>query len=220
LGQRFSDLEPTWGPDDDDVDVMVVPSPPPAAISKQRQQAEVEDLQEELLNCTTALEQEEELAEEEEEEGHPSGPEAAPAGAVEMLSRPFNLERINEADVEHDLSPRAENLQDTVAPQKQAAAEVQRAKAWIENFLKSHGYSGVNAKRTRFFKSKYPLHTAVKLVSPDIARLLLWAGADPGVKNSSGLTPRQLALRRNVGNSHNELINVLSAEHHLVPSAL
>merc|ERR1712066_881069 len=89
-------------------------------------------------------------------------------------------------------------------------SEVYSAKVWIENFLKTHGYAGINAKRTRFFKSKYPLHTAVKLVSPDIARLLLWARADPALKNSSGLTPQQLAMRRNVASSHDELINLLS----------
>merc|ERR1711988_936719 len=68
-------------------------------------------------------------------------------------------------------------------------------KAKLEAFLKEHGYSGANAKRTKMFKSKYPLHTAVKINDPDMVRILLAAGADAGAKNSGGLTPAQLAQK-------------------------
>merc|ERR1712151_1201241 len=71
--------------------------------------------------------------------------------------------------------------------------------------------------RTRMFKSKYPLHTAVKLGgNGDVVQLLLWAMADPALQNSAGLTPLQLAERTNVqdaaggGGSHNSIIKALA----------
>jgi hypothetical protein len=89
--------------------------------------------------------------------------------------------------------------------------QVQQAKEWVGTFLQRHGYVGVNAKRTRLFKSKYPLHTAVKLGgSGDTVRLLLWAMADPALRDSSGLTPLQLAEKINVQGSHDSIIEELT----------
>jgi len=95
--------------------------------------------------------------------------------------------------------------------------QVHEAKEWVGTFLQRHGYAGVNAKRTRMFKSKYPLHTAVKLGgNSDVVRLLLWAMADPMQQNSAGLTPLQLAERINVqnaaggGGSHDSIIKALA----------
>merc|ERR1711988_1339267 len=67
-------------------------------------------------------------------------------------------------------------------------------KAKLEAFLKEHGYSGANAKRTKMFKTKYPLHTAVKVNDPDMVRILLAAGADRDAK-ASGQTPARLAQK-------------------------
>eukprot|EP00928_Gymnodinium_smaydae_P018572 TRINITY_DN17072_c0_g1_i2.p1 TRINITY_DN17072_c0_g1~~TRINITY_DN17072_c0_g1_i2.p1 ORF type:complete len:295 (-),score=56.92 TRINITY_DN17072_c0_g1_i2:146-1030(-) len=95
-------------------------------------------------------------------------------------------------------------------PAADTASELE-AKAWIEQFLRRHGYASVNSKRTRLFKSKYALHTAVKQNSEEVVRLLLWAGADPALRNSSGLTPRQLAEKCNTSGSHDALLDALKA---------
>jgi len=81
----------------------------------------------------------------------------------------------------------------------------------VEEFLSEHGYSGVNVKRTRMLKSKYPLHTAVKFGSKEVVVLLLAAGADPTVKNSAGDTPKQLAckLSKTKGGTHGAVYEVL-----------
>merc|ERR1711933_327428 len=63
----------------------------------------------------------------------------------------------------------------------------------VEDFLKAHGYSGVNTKRRRWLRSKYPLHTAAKGSDARIVEMLLEARADPTLKNSAGKTPAQVA---------------------------
>merc|ERR1712232_1346390 len=82
-------------------------------------------------------------------------------------------------------------------------------KAKLEAFLKEHGYTGANARRTKMFKSKYPLHTAVKKNDPDLVRILLAAGADPAAKNSSGLTAAQLAQKTDKKGSRASLLLTL-----------
>merc|ERR1712232_977765 len=64
----------------------------------------------------------------------------------------------------------------------------------VGDFLKSHGFkSDVNSKKSSMLKSKYPLHVAVKEQNVQMVRLLLAAGADKSLKNSSGHTPVQKA---------------------------
>merc|ERR1719261_1019176 len=68
--------------------------------------------------------------------------------------------------------------------EEQAAEEARMAAEAADRqkmaaFLKAHGFSGgVNAKRTQFFKSKYPLHSAVKVKDVDMVKILLREGAD------------------------------------------
>lgn len=84
----------------------------------------------------------------------------------------------------------------------------QREKVRI--FLMEHGYLGVNAKRTKMLKSKYALHTAVKLGDPGIIQLLRAFGADTSLTNSAGETPMQLARKLNKGGSHDGVSAALS----------
>lgn len=67
--------------------------------------------------------------------------------------------------------------------------------AALSKFLEKHRYTGANAKRTRLLKSKYPLHTAVKLRDTNMIRVLLAAQADRTLRNSLGETPSELAAR-------------------------
>eukprot|EP00928_Gymnodinium_smaydae_P042456 TRINITY_DN2858_c0_g3_i2.p1 TRINITY_DN2858_c0_g3~~TRINITY_DN2858_c0_g3_i2.p1 ORF type:complete len:747 (-),score=161.88 TRINITY_DN2858_c0_g3_i2:284-2524(-) len=78
--------------------------------------------------------------------------------------------------------------------------------AWLRN----NGYAGVNQKRTKLFRSKYPLHTAVKQRNRRIVEALLRAGADPLTKNTLGQTPLQLATRTNARGANDAIIRLLS----------
>eukprot|EP00929_Paragymnodinium_shiwhaense_P084025 TRINITY_DN4490_c0_g1_i4.p1 TRINITY_DN4490_c0_g1~~TRINITY_DN4490_c0_g1_i4.p1 ORF type:complete len:224 (-),score=73.02 TRINITY_DN4490_c0_g1_i4:88-759(-) len=81
--------------------------------------------------------------------------------------------------------------------------------ARLTAFLKEHGYSGANVKRTMLFKSKYPLHSAVKVKDADMIRILRAFGADCAVKNSAGQTPLQLAQKSDKNGSHEGVIAAL-----------
>lgn len=75
------------------------------------------------------------------------------------------------------------------------AEEAAEKKQKVEDFLKQHGYSGINAKRkSKFGRFKFALHTAVKH-NPDLVPLLLELGAEPSNKNSAGLTPYEYAKK-------------------------
>ena len=64
----------------------------------------------------------------------------------------------------------------------------------VHEFLKSHGFEGgVNAKKRSMLKSRYPLHIAVKAQDAEMVKLLLLAGADKSLKDSTGYTPAQKA---------------------------
>jgi len=82
-------------------------------------------------------------------------------------------------------------------------------KAVVEAFLKANGYIDVNTKRTKRFRAKYPLHTAVKKIDVNMIALLLQAGADRANKNSAGLTPLEYAKKLNARNSHDEVLLLL-----------
>eukprot|EP00928_Gymnodinium_smaydae_P025905 TRINITY_DN204_c0_g2_i1.p1 TRINITY_DN204_c0_g2~~TRINITY_DN204_c0_g2_i1.p1 ORF type:complete len:248 (-),score=72.94 TRINITY_DN204_c0_g2_i1:214-900(-) len=88
---------------------------------------------------------------------------------------------------------------------KQYAAD--SAKLWA--FLIKHGYKDANTKRTKLFKYKYPLHSAVKLNDASIVKLLLAQGADPTVKNSAGQTPTTVAQNLQKGGSHKAVIALI-----------
>merc|ERR1712151_494675 len=68
----------------------------------------------------------------------------------------------------------------------------------VSEFLKSRGFKGdVNSKKSSMLKSKYPLHVAAKEQDAEMVKLLLSAGANRSLKNSSGYTPAQKAEKYN-----------------------
>jgi len=84
-------------------------------------------------------------------------------------------------------------------------------KAKVQSFLALRGFASITSGRRRFLKTNYPLHAAVAANDADLIRLLLRAGADPWRKNSSGLTPRQLAQKSCRRGSHAEVLRALDA---------
>merc|ERR1712083_237535 len=103
----------------------------------------------------------------------------------------------------HEEAERQEEEQSHLAVQQVAeeaahgAAEL-KAKAEagkkVSEFLKSHGFKDdANSRKSSMLKSWYPLHVAVKEQDAEMVKLLLSAGADRFLKNSSGYTPAQKA---------------------------
>lgn len=76
------------------------------------------------------------------------------------------------------------------------APDSKKGRMKIEAFLEKHGFNGdVNSITSFLFKFRYPLHVAVKEKDVDMVRLLLSAGADKSLKNSSGSTPVEKAWK-------------------------
>jgi hypothetical protein len=66
----------------------------------------------------------------------------------------------------------------------------------VNEFLRSRGFKGgVNSKKSSMRKFRYPLHFAVKEQDAEMVKLLLLAGADKSLKNSSGNLPAQKAFQ-------------------------
>lgn len=141
----------------------------------------------------------------------PSAPEPAKSLRQHASAPPAPLPMRPTKAVPSSPGPQEARCAQQTAVAADELRQVQEAKEWVGTFLQRHGYNGVNARRTRLFKSKYPLHTAVKLGgSGDGVRLLVWAMADPALRDSSGLTALQLAEKSNVQGSHDSIIEVLT----------
>lgn len=66
----------------------------------------------------------------------------------------------------------------------------------VDAFLEKHGFRGdVNTSKSSWFKSRYPLHVAVKEQDAKMVMLLISAGANKFSKNSSGHTPVEKAWK-------------------------
>lgn len=85
-----------------------------------------------------------------------------------------------------------------VAKQQRVAAERKRIQGErrLDEFLLQHNFLKVNEKKSKWLKYTYPLHVAVDENDGEVVRLLLAAGANRSVKDSSGLTPLQLAQKK------------------------
>jgi hypothetical protein len=112
-----------------------------------------------------------------------------------------------EAEAQREAEERREREELEKATREAEQKSMEREK--VKKFLLEHGYLGVNAKRTKMLKAKYPLHTAVKLGDPEMISLLLSCGADSALKNSASETPKQLAQKLNRNGSHDAAIGAL-----------
>eukprot|EP00929_Paragymnodinium_shiwhaense_P023591 TRINITY_DN1473_c0_g1_i1.p1 TRINITY_DN1473_c0_g1~~TRINITY_DN1473_c0_g1_i1.p1 ORF type:complete len:283 (+),score=94.67 TRINITY_DN1473_c0_g1_i1:92-940(+) len=83
----------------------------------------------------------------------------------------------------------------------------------LHAFLVDNGFRDVNAKRKSLLKYKYPLHSAVKRNDANLARILIAAGADSCLRNSSGQTALDLAIKNNKHGSHAALLRELGHGH-------
>jgi len=89
-------------------------------------------------------------------------------------------------------------------------SEEVRIAAWLHG----NGFKGVNKKKTSFLRrhSQFPLHVAVTKKDAVMIGLLIHHGADMDAKNSSGLTPLQLARKSNKSVSHDAVLQVFLDE--------
>jgi hypothetical protein len=120
-------------------------------------------------------------------------------------------EVLRQADEDRMLAAQAA---EATRQREETAARADQAKEQkqLQAFMKVHGFTGVNFKRTRMMKSKYPLHSAVKHKDADMVRVLLKNGADPALKSSAGHTAQQLALKINKVGSHDLVLSALTPQ--------
>jgi len=117
---------------------------------------------------------------------------AAAAAAKELARREEDEAEAAEFAAAQQAALEAEAAE--LAREQELAARKASEQQQITEFLKKHGFKeDVNAKKSSLFKSKYPLHIAVKEQDPEMVKLLLSAGADKSLKNSSGYTAAQKA---------------------------
>mmetsp|Transcript_41634 Transcript_41634/g.77594 ORF Transcript_41634/g.77594 Transcript_41634/m.77594 type:complete len:247 (+) Transcript_41634:88-828(+) len=168
---------------------------------KRRQaDAELQQRKEELRARQRRLLEEEERRRRAEEEAQRKAEEVLRLEEEEALRIEQELR-----DAEHR---RLEELEAERLKQVQAAEDQEKVRA----FCKAHGYTGVDCRRQRLWKFKFPLHSAVKANDAEMVELLLTARADACAKNSAGQTPMQLAQRSNIEGSSDAVLEVLQAQ--------
>jgi len=128
---------------------------------------------------------------------------AAEAAAEEEAARAELEEQRREAEAASKVA-----AEEAEALLRRAAEEDQRVAA----FLSAHGFRSAVASRRTFLRVLHPLHVAVAQNDAEMVRLLLGHGADPRCKNSSGLTPYQMAVRSNKAGSHAGVLLALECD--------
>jgi len=103
----------------------------------------------------------------------------------------------------------AKVLDEVQLMRQQSRQEAQEDQLKVDSFLKANGFADLDSKRKKFFKSFYPLHSAVSQKNADMVQLLLAAGARPTLKNSAGLTALQLAQKLDRNGSHTQIVKLL-----------
>uniref|UniRef100_A0A7S4Q6Q1 Uncharacterized protein n=1 Tax=Alexandrium monilatum TaxID=311494 RepID=A0A7S4Q6Q1_9DINO len=90
-----------------------------------------------------------------------------------------------------------------------------RQQGMLFQFLSKNRFAGANEKKVTPGRLRstftYPLHTAVRTGDAQAVGLLLWAGADRTLKDSSKHTPLALAQKLDRSGSHASVIEILGA---------
>lgn len=96
------------------------------------------------------------------------------------------------------------------AAEKARRAEQEREESVrVTGFLIKKGFGGINVGRRKMLRTTYPLHAAVADNDAMMVQMLIRAGADTAQKDSSGITPRQQALKLNNNGSHKAVVSLL-----------
>jgi len=117
----------------------------------------------------------------------------AEAIAAEPAADVAIAKRIHEGFARQEAEAERQKAEAEAASREEAERQAEADKK-VSAFLQSHGFKGdVNSKKSSMLKARYPLHVAVKEQDAEMIKLLLCAGADKSLKNSSGYTPAQKA---------------------------
>eukprot|EP00439_Symbiodinium_sp_Y106_P085757 s465_g29.t2 len=89
-------------------------------------------------------------------------------------------------------------------------SELAQHKNEVMAWIKKQGFTGINNAKKSFFSSTYPLHKAAEVGNAKMVKLLLEQGANPALKNSAGKTAQEVVLQKKKGESHKEVLSLLS----------
>ena len=82
-------------------------------------------------------------------------------------------------------------------------------KVTVEQFLRRHGFKGINVPKRSLLSSTYALHKAAEMADQELVVMLLSEGADPLLINSSGRTAADVAKKKDNCGSHAHVFNLL-----------
>jgi len=96
--------------------------------------------------------------------------------------------------------------------EKQRLAQAAERRRALKQFMHKHGFEGVNdSKRVCLLWRSYPLHVAVQKNNLRVVEMLLAEGADPRLKNSSGLTAAEVAQKKNKKGKQATMVQILQS---------
>jgi len=168
----------------------------PKAVEDERARRETEQdraLAEQRLDQESQRRKDELVRQQKDEERRRHRAEEESRLRAEEASR-FQREEAERKRLESERKRRESDRQRQEA--KRRDQEVARARqAKVDAWLLSRHFQTVNSKKTKWLKSFYPLHVAVEENNTEMVELLLAAGADCNLTNSSKLTPQLLAKK-------------------------
>jgi hypothetical protein len=184
---------PSVGEKENDVPTMPV-GPKAAEDERARREAEAERaLAEQRLDQENQRRKEELYRQLKDEERRRHRAEEESRLRAEEASR-FQRDEAERKRMESERKRREADRQRQEAKRREEeAAHARRAK--VDAWLLSRRFETVNSKKSKWYKSFYPLHVAVEENNAEMVELLLAAGADCNLTNSSKLTPQLLAKK-------------------------